>query len=199
MVKCDFDIGQHIIKEGDNWESIYIIKNGVVKCMKGDVEVRQLSNKDYFGEHATLFGTKRTLTIVAAEKTTCFQICLSDLIENLGDHFKNTILKSITKEAFEKSKYMKLLIFDNYFNKIFNNHQVRTYKDDDIVMSKNENKKKIVILIEGNLHNSGTREIVGKRVQNGTRRSVRTAPVPCALLAHSFNCACLITCFRPFD
>jgi cGMP-dependent protein kinase len=153
-----------ILKEGEQGESLFIIKEGTVSCRKGEHEVRQLSNRDYFGESAILFGTKRTLSIVALSKTTCFQISHSLMVENLGENYKNIVLKSIAKEAFQKSRYMKLLVFDNYFNKIFSLFQLQYYQNEDIVMSKSENTKRIIVVLEGNLqYRNNLNEIAATR------------------------------------
>lgn len=84
------------------------------------------------------------------------------MIENLGENYKKIVLSSITKEAFQKSKLMKLLIVDNYFNKIFNTFNLQLYKNSDVVMPKNEMCKKIVVVVEGNLQ-QGTGDIVATR------------------------------------
>lgn len=160
MLKCEFEPLQTIIREGDFGESLFIIKEGLVSCRKGEVEVRQLHNKDYFGESAILFGTKRSLSIIAFNKTSCFQISHSLMVESLGENYKNIILKSIAKEAFQKSKHMKLLVFDNYFNKIFSLFQLQFYKNGEKVMAKTDTQKKIVVIVEGNLISTGKEQTI---------------------------------------
>jgi hypothetical protein len=144
--------------EGDVAESMYIIQTGRVICIKKDLEVRRLSEKDYFGESAILFGHKRSMSIITATKTICFQISISSLIENLGEEYKDILLKSITKDAILSSKYMKLLVIDNYFEKIFPLYEKIIYKDGEVVLSKINNigTKKIIICVEGNLHYDST-------------------------------------------
>lgn len=158
MIKCEFKEDYTIIKgkavsnlEGDIGESLFIIKEGSVKCAKGNKTVRQLYSKDYFGESAILFETRRSLSVIAQVKTVCFQIPISMLNENLGHNYRDIILGSIVKDAFKKSKYMKLLIFDNYFSKIFPTFTHMIYKNGQVVLGKNDKSKKIIIIIEGNL------------------------------------------------
>ena len=107
MLKCEFDVGQTIVYEGDVGQSIYIIKSGSVKCFKGETQVRILGSKDFFGESAVLFNTNRSLSVLVVEKTICFQVSESFLIDCLGNDYKNVIISSITKEALKNSKYMK--------------------------------------------------------------------------------------------
>ena len=83
MLKCEFDVGQTIVYEGDVGQSIYIIKSGSVKCFKGETEVRILGSKDFFGESAVLFNTNRSLSVLVVEKTICFQVSESFLIDCL--------------------------------------------------------------------------------------------------------------------
>jgi len=152
--------------DGDVAESMYIIQTGRVKCIKNDKEVRQLSEKDYFGESAILFGHKRSMSVVTGTKTICFQISTSSLIDNLGENYKDILLKSITKDAFLNSKYMKLLVIDNYFDRIFTLFQKNIYNDGEIVLYKTNyvDVKKIIICVEGNLHyNSNYKEIIATR------------------------------------
>ena len=71
-LKCEFDVGQTIVYEGDVGQSIYIIKSGSVKCFKGETQVRILGSKVFFGESAVLFNTNRSLSVLVVEKTICF-------------------------------------------------------------------------------------------------------------------------------
>lgn len=119
--------------------------------MKGKKQIRELYQNDYFGEIGILFGTKRTLSVIATENTLCYQISQGILKENLGDNFLNIILESIVKNAFEKSKYLKLLAYDNYFHKVFPVFAAQFYKNKSIVVTKQENERKLLIVIEGNL------------------------------------------------
>jgi hypothetical protein len=119
--------------------------------VKSGKKVRELFTGDYFGESAILFEMKRSLSVIAQTKTVCFQIATSSLIENLGENYRSIILSCIVKDAFNKSKYLKLLIFDNYFTKIYPNFKIFKYKNNQVVINKNDINKKIVIIIEGNL------------------------------------------------
>ena len=164
MLKCEFDNKQTIVYEGDVGQSIYIIKSGCVKCFKGDQEIRVLGPKDFFGESAVLFNTHRSLSVYVVEKTICYQVSESFLIECLGKDFKQVILSSITKEALKNSKYMKIFANANYFNKIFECCKINCYGHNDIFLEHNKSvKKKFYVLITGNLMNARTGEIIAKR------------------------------------
>lgn len=157
MYNCEFEKGQSIISEGDIGQSLYIIKSGTVRCKKGDVEVRKLGPKDYFGEDALLFETNRSLSIIALEKTTCYQISQNGLIENLGENYKRVILQSITKEALRNSKYMKMFANDTYFPILFENFSLEIYLDKEIIIKKGSYpKKSFFVLISGSFYQSST-------------------------------------------
>ena len=166
MLKCEFNVGQTILYEGDIGKSIYIIKEGCVKCFKGEKQVRLLGPKDFFGESAVLFNINRSLSVLVVENTICYQVSETLLIECLGNDFKQVIISSITKEAFRNSKYMKMLTNPNYFNKIFECCKFNLYENNDILIERNKNvKKKFYVLLTGNLINGKTGEILATRTQ----------------------------------
>lgn len=164
MYNCEFEKGQSIIMEGDIGQSLYIIKCGVVRCKKGDIEVRRLGPKDYFGEGAVLFETNRSMSIIALEKITCYQISQNVLIENLGDNYKKVILQSITKEALRNSKYMKMFANDNYFPVLFDNYALEIYSDKEIIIKKGAyTNKRLFVLISGSFYQSTNLTVIASR------------------------------------
>ena len=101
MLKCEFDKGQTILYEGDVGQSIYIIKYGKVKCFKGEKEVRFLGPRDFFGESAVLFNTNRSLSVLVEEKSVCYQISESLLIDIIGEEFRNIIISYLSKVSLQ--------------------------------------------------------------------------------------------------
>ena len=167
MLKCEFEKGQTILYEGDVGQSIYIIKYGKVKCFKGEKEVRFLGPRDFFGESAVLFNTNRSLSVLVEEKSICYQISESLLIDIIGKEYKNVIIYSISKVSFRKSQYMKILSNEMFFNKILENCVLKTFNNKDIVYdTKNPNAfNKFYILISGNFTKESTGEILASRIQ----------------------------------
>jgi cGMP-dependent protein kinase len=154
MIKCEYEQNHQILSQGEKGESLFIIKDGVIACVREEKEIRKLYTKDYFGESSILFETKRSLSIIASTKSTVYQISKSVLQETLGDKFKNILLMGIGKEGIHQSKIMKNLLFDDYFLKIFPAFQLTFYKNTQIVVPHNHfEKRKILIVIEGNLIN----------------------------------------------
>jgi cGMP-dependent protein kinase len=152
MIQCEFRDGQTIVKEGDKGESLFIIKEGTVACVKDDKEIRKLHMKDYFGESSILFETKRTLSIVSKGRTLCYNITKSVLVDALGQNFTYILLSAISRNAFMKCEFLHYIIFDECFSKIFKTFKLKFYKNNEIVIDKQHHlNRKIVILIEGNL------------------------------------------------
>ena len=166
MLKCEFNTGQTILYEGDIGKSIYIIKEGFVKCFKGEKQIRLLGPKEFFGESSILFNTNRSLSVLVVENIICYQISENFLIECIGNDYKQVIISSITKEAFRNSKFMKIFNNSIYFNKIFECGKMTFYQNQDVLINHNKNiERKIYVLLTGNLINGNTGEILASRNQ----------------------------------
>ena len=166
LVNCSFEEGQKIIYKDDIGQSIYIIKTGRVKCLNGEQEIRFLGPKDYFGEAAILFNVNRSLTVTVEEATECYQLSESFLIEALGKDFKQEIIYSISKNAFNNSQIMKFFTNPVFFGKIIENCIIKSYEDNEEILQKDENgniKKKLYVLLTGNLIEKETNDIVASR------------------------------------
>jgi CRP-like cAMP-binding protein len=153
MIKCEFKDGETIIAEGDRSESLFIIREGNVSCLKNGQEIKKLGAKDYFGESSILFQTKRSLTINSVKRTICYQITKSLLQEVLGDNFRKVLLQGICRESFSQSHTMKNFLLEYYFNKIFDCFKINFYKSTDVIFRLNEDNKKLVVIIQGSLYN----------------------------------------------
>ena len=168
MYACTFEIQQTIINEGDVDDCLYIIKEGEVQCEKDNKVIRILKSRDFFGEYALLFDIPRTLTCSALTKVTCFKIANSLLLETLGKNYKMIILKSIMKEAFKNSLYLKFIKSSVYIDSLFNDAEIKVYNNGDVIINKNnKNDLKLFIIIGGNLiiNDTKNKEILGKRGQ----------------------------------
>ena len=138
MFKCEFNVNQRIINEGETGESLFIIKEGIVACSKQEEVIRNLKVKDYFGENALLFNQKRSLSIYATTKTICFQISQGILIEGIGNDYRENILKAITREALKNSKYFRLFECDYFFSRFYSKSEIKVINNGDIFIKKNE-------------------------------------------------------------
>ena len=168
MNKFGYSINDNIIKEGDNGDSLFIIREGEVNCVKNGSVLRILKAKDFFGEYAILFDIPRTMSIFAKTRITCYQISSAVLVENLGDEYKTIILKSLVKEAFHQSSLLSILNNDSYINLLFNSSISQLYQDEEVVLQASEkeeeiSERKLFVIISGNFFSCGA--VVAKRGQ----------------------------------
>lgn len=133
---------------------MYIIKEGVVNCQKGQEIVRHLYSKDFFGELSILFETKRTMSIVAKIKTKCYQISKSLLIETLGENFCQVILSGICSDALRNTKFFNILSNEELFKEIYILFNLTVNSNNKVIFPENHFlERKLCVVIEGNLIN----------------------------------------------
>ena len=180
MLKCEFEKGQMILYEGDIGQSIYIIKYGIVKCFKGEKEVRFLGPRDFFGESAVLFNTTRSLSVTVVENSICYQISESLLIDIIGEEFRNIIISYLSKVSLKKSKYMKLLSNEIFFGKILENCNLKTFNNNDIIYDckKINDYNKFYVIIYGHFINENNGEILASRNQLFGDEYIKTNSYP---------------------
>eukprot|EP00913_Durusdinium_trenchii_P011563 g10857.t1 len=74
----EFDDDEAIVEQGEKDDKMFILRNGqAVACIageKGEIEVKQYSKGEYFGEIALLSGQPRKASVYAVGKATCFYI-----------------------------------------------------------------------------------------------------------------------------
>jgi cGMP-dependent protein kinase len=149
----EFKKDQKIIKEGDSGDRMYIIKEGIVTCKKGNNEIRKLYEKDFFGHNSIIVQCKRSLDVIAINNVICYEFSLNTLKIALGINFKDVILFAIFREAIINNSFFSEIFNENIFEKMFEIFEMKIYKNNDVIYEKNSkiNNKKIVILLEGNM------------------------------------------------
>ena len=65
-----YNIGDHIITEGDEGQEFFIVKKGSIDIIKQNVKIRTLSEHAYFGERSVLSNETRSASAVATEDGT---------------------------------------------------------------------------------------------------------------------------------
>lgn len=98
---------EYIIHKGDKGDAFYIVKKGIAVCYdhlsknspatktrsleakdknkkENLVEIRELHEKEYFGEIALLNDISRTLDVIAKGDTTCWMIKRDDFDRHVG-------------------------------------------------------------------------------------------------------------------
>jgi CRP-like cAMP-binding protein len=152
IIKCEFNDGQIIINKGDDGDRMFIIKEGYVSCIGNNKELKRMGPREYFGENSLVFDTKRTLNIISVGNTICYIIPKSSLEEVLGPSFKNIILYSFFKFHILKNRFLMNLMNEINFDDLYKIFEVKRYKINDIVFSKDFNvNKKLVLIFQGGL------------------------------------------------
>ena len=100
-------INEKIVKEGDNGESLFIIKDGTVSCTQKGIELRQLTKGNFFGEQALLNHCVRTATITALTEVKIISIQRDAIIKVLGNDLEQILYRNTIRMSFEKSPVFK--------------------------------------------------------------------------------------------
>ena len=166
--KKEFAPNTKIITEGEIGDKLYMIKEGIVSCRIGHMEIRRLSNNEYFGQNSILIDVKRGANIISLQKTICYELSKDDLKEALTKDYINVILFCFFKKAIEKNNNLKNIIIDSRLQEVFNCFSIQQYARNEYLYdpeNKNSIKsknKKLILVIEGSLFNS-EKSLVGDR------------------------------------
>lgn len=153
LIKEIYEEGSVIVKEGDDANCLYIIKEGEVNCVfKGKVVVT-LRKGDYFGEKAILTDSTRTMDVVAKTKCTCYSISVETLKQMVGEKYRDVLYLNFIKTAFSSSKYLKKFQ-PKCIESIYPCFKIKNYgKREVVVPAGHVIGSKIIVIIEGNLVN----------------------------------------------
>ena len=163
LYKENFQEGHYIVKKGDPAHCLYIVKEGEVDCSLNGKVVRILRKGDNFGERSILIDSTRSLDVIAKCDCVCYSVSISTLKSMLGENFRNSLYLNFIKSAFNKSKIFKKFNVQ-LLDKAFPLFKPVNLKNTDIAYKENYIKSsKIVIVIDGHLINSITKDIVANR------------------------------------
>lgn len=84
LKKESFAPGEIVLRQGDDGDSLYILRRGRVRILLSgesglSEQVASLSAGDFFGEMSLLTGEKRTATAIAIEQADCYSVAKADL------------------------------------------------------------------------------------------------------------------------
>ena len=145
-----YAVGQQIVTEGEQGDVFFIIKEGVVVCTRGGLELRKLTVGDFFGEQALLHGGRRTATITAVgSEVKCLSIGRSDLTKVFGAQLQDVIYRNNQRLAIERSDTLRKLRTE-HITKVIDRMQVCLYPIGHIVIPKNSKRgMKLWIVLKG--------------------------------------------------
>lgn len=132
-------IGQKIVKEGDAGDLLYIIKEGTVSCTQNDVEIRQMSKGEFFGEQSLLYNTPRTATITALSDVKVLSIGSEALIEVLGDSIQKIIYKNTQRIGIEKNDKLRSLSM-NQRERVLDRMNIIKYTNNEVIIPRGSTK-----------------------------------------------------------
>ena len=157
--------GQYICKEGEFGNSIYIIKDGEVECLKNDKIIRILKKGENFGQKALLEGAKRSLDVRAKTDCKIYSISSEVFKNQFGENFKEILYYNFVSQAFMNSE----TFFDiNYkiISKTFPFFKFRSLKNNEIVYPKGTKfTEKLCVVLEGNIVDKAINRVEAKRYQ----------------------------------
>lgn len=164
LIKEYYDPGQFIVREGDDANCMFIIKDGTVTCSKEGKTIRSLNKGDHFGEISILTDGKRTLDVVATSSCVVYDISVETLRSMVGENYREVLYLSFIKMAFARSSSFNK-INSKIIEQTFSNFEFKNYTYKKTVFTQNDFKsnENIIVLIEGNLVDKTTGQVIGKR------------------------------------
>ena len=142
---------QIVIKEGDNNDMLYIVKEGIAICNPDKSDSREIHKGDYFGEQALLYQTLHKTTIIAATDLVLLSISRKSLVEVLGSTLDQILYRNTQKQAFEKNEILRSLSLPQR-EAIIDKAKVKKYRNGEIVVFKGFEKiKKLFIIVYGKI------------------------------------------------
>ena len=154
-----------IIKKGDkNNKSLYLIKKGFVKCCLDGKDIRILGENSMVGMLALILEQERTLDVVVGQDDTLlFEITRDIIVDCIGENYVDIILFSIYKYVVDHNLHLHDIINDENINDLYDYFKIVQYKNKENINNdlekKKLNKKRIIIIIEGNFVDEKTKEI----------------------------------------
>ena len=155
---------QIVIKEGDNNDMLYIVKEGIAICNPDKTDSREIHKGDYFGEQALLYQTLHKTTIIAATDLVLLSISRKSLTDVLGSSLDQILYRNTQKLAFEKNEILRSLSLPQR-EAIIDKAKVKKYRNGEIVVFKGfEKTRKFFVVLHGRLkgRNDEVRGSVGQ-------------------------------------
>ena len=157
--------GQYICREGEFGNSLYIIKDGEVECLKGETVIRILKKGDNFGQKALLEGDVRSLDVKAKTDCKIYSISSEFFKNQYGDNFKTVLYFNFITISFNNSKIFKK-INSKIIAKSFQYFKFRSLKNNEIVYQKGQKiSEKLCVVLEGNIVDKKINRVEAKRYE----------------------------------
>jgi CRP-like cAMP-binding protein len=148
-----FQKGEKIISQGEISTQILIIKEGTMSFKnKRGKEVKILKNKDFIGDNGVLFNLPMQYDVYANCVCSVYIFSITTFEEAIGFDFRNNLLYTIFRECLLKNDFFMNFFLESHFQELFTIFELKFYKSNDIVFSKDINQNKnMVVILEGML------------------------------------------------
>lgn len=83
--RLDFNRGDHVVREGDPGQTLFVVLEGEGKVVRGKRTVGHVWPGDFFGELSAIDGGPRTATVVASSPMRVLRLFRRTLIRLLDD------------------------------------------------------------------------------------------------------------------
>ena len=156
---------QYICREGEFGNSLYIIKDGEVECIKGDTVIRTLKKGDNFGQKALLEGDVRSLDVKAKTDCKIYSISSEFFKNQYGENYKQVLYFNFITISFNDSKIFNK-INSKIIAKTFQYFTFRSLKNQELVYPKGQKIcQKLCVVLEGNIVDKKINKVEAKRYE----------------------------------
>ena len=157
--------GQYICREGEFGNSLYVIKDGEVECLKGETVIRVLKKGDNFGQKALLEGDVRSLDVRAKTDSKIYSISSEFFKNQYGENFKNVLYYNFITISFNNSQIFNK-ISSKILSKTFKYFTFRSLKNNEVVYPKGQKiSDKLCVVLEGNIVDKKINRVEAKRYE----------------------------------
>ena len=165
LIQQQYPAGEVIFKQGEVGNSMFIIKDGIISCMKNGKLIRELKKGDNFGQKAILEETKRSLDIVAKTDCKLYSISAEFFKNQFGSRYKDVLYFSFIQMAFNTNKFFNG-VYTKMLEKVYPFFTFKSYGFNEVIFKKGEEiSKKLCICLEGSIYNKGINKIEAKRYE----------------------------------
>ncbi|OQR89287.1 cAMP-dependent protein kinase regulatory subunit [Thraustotheca clavata] len=146
MFPKEYEVGEVIIKQGDDGDNFYILDTGVCEVYKDDNLVLTCTEAMSFGELALMYNAPRAATVKVKEKAkvwaldrTTFKFIIMETTMKKRDQYKGFIEKVPLLESL--SEYERLTVADAL--------RVATFNDGEVIIRQGDDGNLFYIISEG--------------------------------------------------
>jgi cGMP-dependent protein kinase len=149
-----------IIYEGQNYDRIYMIREGIIKRYIKHKQYIEIYKGEFFGEINLFIKRPSVWSYVTNSKCSIFELTFRSIRDILGTNYKNDSIYRIFLNCIQKSEKAVEFLYSDVAE-LFNIFQLKYYGPEDVVFSKKSHKnKKICIVIFGSLMESASKEVI---------------------------------------